>query len=140
MKVIIGSRQTGRTTECIKYCITHAEKLDNGEYKPSLLVVSSEKEKQRLIKRLTIDWDEAINNHLLKIITFADYINPRFTTSEFIHSVADIVIDDFDKCIATLNPNCSCINTISVLGGNDINVLFTNEMQKGVFYDRRVFR
>lgn len=124
MKVIIGSRQTGRTTECIKYCITHAEKLDNGEYKPSLLVVFSEREKQRL----TIDWSEDINNHLLKIITFADYINPRFTTREFIHSVADIVIDNLDKCIATLNPNCNCINAISVLRDNDTNILFTNEM------------
>ena len=75
MKVIIGSRQTGRTTECIKYCITHAEKLDNGEYKPSLLVVFSEREKQRLI----IDWSEDINNHLLKIITFADYIVKKIT-------------------------------------------------------------
>ena len=48
MKVIIGSRQTGRTTECIKYCITHAEKLDNGEYKPSLLVVFSEEKNKDL--------------------------------------------------------------------------------------------
>ena len=117
MKVIIGSRQTGRTTECIKYCITHAEKLDNGEYKPSLLVVFSEREKQRL----TIDWSRAINNHFLKIITFANYINPRLTTNEFINSVTDVVIDDFDKCITTLNPNCNCINVISVLGENDTN-------------------
>ena len=118
MKVIIGSRQTERTTECIKYCITHAEKLDNGEYKPSLLVVFSEREKQRL----TMDWSGAINNHLLKIITFADYINPRFTTNEFINSVTDVVIDNLDKCIATLNPNCNCINAISVLSGNNINI------------------
>ena len=75
-----------------------------------------------------MDWSGAINNHLLKIITFADYINPRFTTNEFINSVTDVVIDNLDKCIATLNPNCSFINTISVLGVNDINVLFTNEM------------
>lgn len=132
MKVIVGSRQTGKTTECIKYCIAHAEKLD----KPSLLVAFSEREKQRL----TIDWSEAINNHLLKIITFADYINPRFTTSEFINSVADVVIDNFDKCITTLNPNCNRINAISMLGENDTNILFTNEMQKGVIYDRRVFK
>ena len=132
MKVIIGSRQTGRTTECIKYCIAHAEKLD----KPSLLVVFSEREKQRL----TIDWSEAINNNLLKIITFADYINPRFTTNEFIHSVTDVIIDNLDKCIATLNPNCNCINAISVLGENDANVLFTNEIWKGVAYDRRMLK
>ena len=124
MKVIIGSRQTGRTIECIKYCITHAEKLDNGEYKPSLLVVFSERQKQRL----TMDWSKDINNHLLKIITFADYINPRFVTSEFIHSVTDVVIDNLDKCIATLNPNCNRINAISILGDNDTNILFTNEM------------
>lgn len=100
------------------------KKLDNGEYKPSLLVVFSEREKQRL----TIDWSGAINNHLLKIITFADYINSKFTTDKFIHSVTDVVIDNLDKCIATLNPNCNCINAISVLSRDNTNILFTNEM------------
>ena len=60
----------------------------------------------------------------------------RFTTNEFINSVTDVVIDNLDKCIATLNPNCNCINAISVLSRDNTN----NEMQKGVFYDRRVFR
>lgn len=50
MKVIIGSRQSGRTTECIRCCIAHAKKLNNGGYRPSLLVVFSEEEKQRLVR------------------------------------------------------------------------------------------
>lgn len=121
MKVIIGSRQSGRTTECIRYCINHAKQLDDGKYRPSLLVVFSEEEKQRVAR----EWNGAIGAYLLEIITFTEYIDPKFTTSQFINSVGEVVIDNLDKCLETLNPNCRFTDVISILElGDDNNVLY----------------
>lgn len=120
MKVIIGSRQSGRTIECIRYCINHAKKqLDDGKYRPSLLVVFSEEEKQRLVR----EWNGVIRACLLEIITFTEYIDPKFTTNQFINSVGEVVIDNLDKCLETLNPNCRFTDVISVLG-DDNDVLY----------------
>lgn len=63
--------------------------------------------------------------YLLEIITFTKYIDPKFTTDQFINSVGEIVIDNLDKCLETLNPNCRFTNVVSVLElGDDNNVLY----------------
>lgn len=91
MKIIKRARQTGRTSELIKYCI---ENHESGKANlPYLLIVSSFSEK-RIIEN---KWAGAIHACFFVVKTFAECIQEPYIIAN--RNWSGVVIDNVDICL-----------------------------------------
>lgn len=103
MNIIKRQRQSGRTTELIRYCIENQNR-DLKPNKPYLIVVPNNSEKE-FINR---EWNGAINARFFKIATFDECLkNPTMCWT-----CCGVLIDNLDICLSKYFGKVDLITTL----------------------------